>query len=240
MPVLQNLLKLFQPPGTPRILFLHGFTRSGAAFSAQTQALQTQLHATCAPSGDFHFPDGTIPLQPSFADNIEGAYAWWRKCDESGLYIGLDDTLRFLGNYLDLHGPFAGVVGFSQGACLAAILASVLEREDRRMGEFGPGMVTEHGRLGFVVAMSGFRPAASVYDGFYVPRIETPVLSVLGRRDEIVKSERSVELHRACKDVKVLWHERGHVVPRDEETVGRIVEWIKGKLPSEEKKPPGN
>lgn len=126
------------------------------------------------------------------------------------------------------------------------MLASVLERPDRRnlrfypdeeteFGERGIGMVTDHPPLKFCVSISGFKPATREYDGLYEPGIRTPVLSVLGRSDEIVKAERSAELGRRCQDLKVVWHDGAHVVPRDEETVGRMVEWIGRRVGDEDR-----
>lgn len=38
---------------------------------------------------------------------------------------GLWESLDWLAGYVDEHGPFDGVMGFSQGACMAALLALV-------------------------------------------------------------------------------------------------------------------
>lgn len=132
--------------------------------------------------------------------------------------------MRFLGNFLDFHGPFDGVVGFSQGACLAAMLSSALEKDhSKQVREL---MVTDHPPMKFCVALSGFRPKASMYDEFYYPMIETPVLSVIGKEDNVVPEERSMALAGRCEAGKVVYHGRHHVVPRDEETVEEIVRFV--------------
>jgi hypothetical protein len=42
--------------------------------------------------------------------------------------IGFNETLEYLHDYLIREGPFDGVMGFSQGGCMAAILAALLEK----------------------------------------------------------------------------------------------------------------
>lgn len=186
------------------------------------------------PNIRLHFPSGPIRLNPHPSEPDEPhEYAWWRKDDDTGEYVGLEETLRFLGNYLDFHGPFDGVVGFSQGAALAALLSAALEGGRDKSVREGFGMVTEHPEFQFCVAISGFRPDSQAYDGFYYPSIETPVLNVLGTEDNVVGRERTERLIERCRDGEVVEHGRGHVVPRDEETVGSIVEFIGRYIPKE-------
>ena len=87
-------------------------------------------------------------------------------------------------------------------------------------------MVTDHPPMKFCVALSGFRPAESGYDDFYYPMIETPVLSVIGKEDNVVPPERSMILAGRCEVGNVVYHGRHHVVPRDEKTVGEIVRFV--------------
>ncbi|KAI5801244.1 serine hydrolase FSH [Geopyxis carbonaria] len=220
---------LFTPAAAhPKILFLHGFTRSGPSFSAQTATLQNALYRSIPKSTRFHFPSAPIRLNPLF-DDREGAHAWWQKDSETGKYTGLEDSLRFLGNYLDFHGPFDGVVGFSQGATLAVMLAASLDGKRDMPKE----MVTEHGPLGFVVAISGFRPSTPYwYNDFYFPPVGADVMCVLGEQDDIVRPKRTEELAKVCESgmERLVRHGDGHVVPRDPETLKRITDFVAERL----------
>lgn len=220
--------KLFQSTPEPKILFLHGFTRSGAAFEAQTQPLQTALKTSLDSETRFHFPNGTIRVNP-LAENEDASYAWWRKDDETDRYVGLEETMRFLGNYLDFHGPFDGVIGFSQGACLAAMLASALEND--RNEALKAMMVTDHPPLKFCVSIGGFKPVSGLYAGFYTPMISTPVLNVLGKKDDIVTPDRSTALANRCQKCEVVWHDGGHRVPKDQESLQTIMEFVRQHVP---------
>ena len=72
----------------------------------------------------------------------------------------------------DGKGPFVGILGFSQGAAVAAIIASMLERKQTL---FPP---IEHPPVHFFVSVSGFRMRFEKYNQFYP--ISTPSLHVVG------------------------------------------------------------
>jgi hypothetical protein len=57
--------------------------------------------------------------------------AWGFGDFEHGLIKGLDISILKILDILDLYGPFSGVMGFSTGAAVAAIIASILERPER-------------------------------------------------------------------------------------------------------------
>ena len=67
-----------------------------------------------------------------------------------------------------------GIIGFSQGAAVAAIIASMLERESRQ--KLFPKI--EHPPFKFFVSFSGFRMRFEKYDQFYP--VHTPSLHVIG------------------------------------------------------------
>lgn len=120
-------------------------------------------------------------------------------------------------------GPFDGVIGFSQGAALAAMVASALEESDeaqaapssrqRRDLPTGFQLVDSQaqqtqtqtqeqeqmqGRLKFAIFYSGFRAADSRCDPFFTPKISTPTMHVLGQLDTVVEQSRSKLLVACC------------------------------------------
>lgn len=50
---------------------------------------------------------------------------------EHGQIKGLDISILKILDILDRYGPFTGIIGFSTGAAVAAIIASILERPER-------------------------------------------------------------------------------------------------------------
>ncbi|KAF8538449.1 serine hydrolase FSH [Trichophaea hybrida] len=211
------------------LLFLHGYTQSGPNFSAKTKAVQKSLLKAFGASTTLHFPTAPhrllltdIPGTPT-TEEPSDAFAWWRRSDTTGEYVGISDTLQFLSQYLDTHGPFTGVIGFSQGAALAGILASILERGDRP-----EGFTTGHGEMKFAVCYSGFR-APERYEGWYEPRIRTKVLNVIGSLDTVVDEERTMAFVRACEkgEERLVFHPGGHYLPATKSMVGVLVGFIR-------------
>ncbi|CUS15434.1 unnamed protein product [Tuber aestivum] len=227
-----------------KLLFLHGYTQSGPLFSAKTKALEKVLLKSLPPQSALYYPTAPHPLSlsdlpgnpsPDAPTPIEN-YAWWRRNDATGEYVGIDETWTFLSNYLDTNGPFDGVIGFSQGAALAAMLLSLLERNPNRKKP--ESFTATHPPFNFGVCYSGFR-ATENFDYFYEPKIETPVLHVLGSLDTVVDEERSLKLSRACVggDERRVYHPGGHYLPAGKQYANMLLGYIleHTKAPGEEK-----
>ncbi|KAI9733308.1 MAG: hypothetical protein M1834_003392 [Cirrosporium novae-zelandiae] len=219
-----------------KILMLHGFTQSGDTFHAKTRALEKYIRKLLPtytlhfsyPSGPHHLnlaempyvDKANLPPRPEEADT----WAWWRKDDDTQEYRGLDGGFARIAETLRTEGPFAGVIGFSQGAAAATMVASLLEpkrKEAFKKKEKEQGGIPypasfdalEHPELQFCVAYSGFAAPQSMYEGFYNPRISTPTLHVLGSLDTLVGEERSRTLMERCDHARSLIHPGGHFVP---------------------------
>ncbi|KAI5845947.1 serine hydrolase FSH [Tricharina praecox] len=222
------------------LLFLHGYTQSGPLFSAKTKAVQKALTKSLGADTTLHFPTAPIKLSPAdipgdaVADDAADleAYAWWRRATPTSAYTGLPETFLFISSYLDTHGPFDGVIGFSQGAAFAAILAAILEKGRKRPEEF----TTSHPPLKFAVCYSGFR-APDMYREWYEPSIETKVLHVIGSLDTVVDEERSLELMKACVDgdKRTVYHPGGHYLPAQKPMVNALVGFILSSVKEEKK-----
>lgn len=135
------------PPRQPlKLLMLHGYTQSGSLFHAKSRALIKHitkafpLHEVAAiyPTGPLHLDPADIPgYEPSpeqkekqgEEDSKVEAFGWWRRSNTANppLYIGIEEGLGAVARVLREEGPFDGVIGFSQGAALAAMVASLLE-----------------------------------------------------------------------------------------------------------------
>lgn len=224
-----------------KLLMLHGYTQSGTLFHAKSRALIKHitkafpLHEVAAiyPTGPIHLDPADIPgyepssQSPETEEKIE-AYGWWRRSNTANppLYLGIEEGLAAVAKVLKEEGPFDGVIGFSQGAALAAMVAGLLE--SGRKGAFEnyadakaacegvdlsgstekdvasiafPELFEEvqHPPLKFVLCYSGFRAPGPRYRAFYEsPAIQTPVLHVLGSLDAVVDDNRSRALIEAC------------------------------------------
>ncbi|KAF2397350.1 FSH1-domain-containing protein [Trichodelitschia bisporula] len=263
------------PAPALRILMLHGYTQSGPLFTSKTRAL-AKLLQTAFPSSTLSFPtaphrlsttdlpsyDPTIPISTSLIPAEESgalagtapdgtdepaAYAWFRRpTRDSTEIVGLDGGFEALAEVLRKEGPFDGVVGFSQGGAMAALLASVLE--PGRWAHFGPSTAafpvsfrpTEAGPIHppfkFAVIYSGFRLAGAEHDAFYAGGLATPTCHFIGSVDTVVEEKRSLALAELCEKPRVVYHPGGHFLPSGKQYVGALVGWLREVLAPPEKK----
>lgn len=141
-------------------------------------------------------------------------------------------------------GGVDGIIGFSQGAAVAALVASMLEpgREAvfSKAQEQDPSafaypeawkalqkQVEEDGGIKFAVSYCGFWAPHPAYKAFYEPKIATPFLNVIGSLDSVVEEDRSTGLADLCVERKVAYHPGGHFVPIGKEMAGVLIGWVK-------------
>jgi predicted esterase len=188
------------------------------------------------------------------ADDPE-AYAWWRRKGDSEpyRYEGLEQGFLRMAQVINEHGPFDGAIGFSQGAAAAGMLASVLEQGrrdafERQQSNGGmrfpesfekdTGFVTDviQEPLKFSVSYSGFGAPGELYQAFYEPKIQTPMLHFIGSLDTVVEESRSLRLVDACVTgrgveggvARVVYHPGGHFLPSSQKQyVAALVAFIR-------------
>lgn len=252
------------PTTGTKILMLHGYTQNGTLFHAKTRAMEKHLQKAF-PGISLHYPTGPLQLKPSDVpgfdasssedpDSIE-AYGWWRRSNTSDPpeYTGLDQGLETVAKLLESEGPFDGVIGFSQGAALAAMVASLLEGESRKQA-FVRAQSTSplaipypasfarlnHPPLKFCAAYCGFRAPGERYRGFYEdPHIQTPMCHIIGSLDSLVEESRTqalVDAAGGAQKTQVVMHPGGHFVPSGKQYLDVIAGFIKQSISSRDGK----
>ncbi|KAJ7701829.1 serine hydrolase FSH [Mycena rosella] len=205
------------------VLVLHGYSQNAAIFSKRLGALRKQ----CGKSVDFVFLDGPIILQPTdlfgsapqstleSLDSSEAAQsearAWWTWNTNKSEPIGLPESLEVLRDILKTR-TFDGVLGFSQGAAAAALLAALLERPH----SYPPFLVDgkpPHPPFKFCVAVAGFQLGGSIAGPIFDTPYSTPTLHIIGTTDVVVLEERSQKLVDVSTHARVETHDGGHFVP---------------------------
>ena len=136
------------------------------------------------------------------------ARAWFMA--RNNVYEGWDASVTYLKTLCREQGPFDGVLGFSQGASLTAILAASLEHPERTPETSEP---IQNKPFRFVISVSGFRPADPKFDPLFRDQIQTPVMLIVGANDSIVTSERSQTLVERCANSRVVRHPGEHYLP---------------------------
>ncbi|XP_059624210.1 rhodanese-like domain-containing protein 6 isoform X2 [Cornus florida] len=137
----------------PRILCLHGFRTSAAIL----KKLVGRWPETMLGKLDLVFLDAPYPAGGK--SDVEGIfdppyYEWFQANQDYTEYYNFEECLAYLEDYMIKHGPFDGVLGFSQGAILTAAL---------------PGMqsegvaLTKVPKIKFVIIISGAKFGGSKF-----------------------------------------------------------------------------
>ena len=132
-----------------RILGLHGYAGSAELLRRQLRPLASSLDALA---------DVVCVDAPSLAD---GDFGWWHASEGAAVrYRGWTRTHDWLSACGALHGAFDGVLGFSQGAALAALLVALCAFDSAAQS-----------RLDFAMIVGGFASR----DERHAALFETPV-----------------------------------------------------------------
>lgn len=171
-----------------RFLCLHGYQQSAEIMQAETPFLKPIFEQIAGNEVDFLYisaPNLSVPTASG-----EPTYAWWDPKDP-------ERTFDYLSRVLDEEGPFDGIIGFSQGATVACLLAAFLERpKHMRPSTF----TTFHGPLRLVISYSGYHEDDERLQKYYDPNIKTPIFHFISSTDPVVAEERCFRLVKKCED----------------------------------------
>ncbi|KAI4751495.1 hypothetical protein E4T51_15276 [Aureobasidium sp. EXF-12344] len=132
--------------------------------------------------------------------------------------------------------PVDAIIGFSQGAALAVVIAAILENTPARSAAMAeqryPLFFSDLPQqpLKFVIAYSGFKGSPRYYNKFYKPRIGTPILHVSAKLDHMITPEESTRLVKCCRGAEVFVRPGGHWVPTDPKMTSLISGFINGTV----------
>ncbi|KAL5820037.1 hypothetical protein ACOSQ3_024005 [Xanthoceras sorbifolium] len=205
----------------PRILCLHGFRTSGAILKKQIG----KWPQTLLQNLDLHFLDAPFPAKGK--SDVEGIFdppyfEWYRSNQDFTEYENFEESIAYIGDYMEMHGPFDGLLGFSQGAFISAAV---------------PGMQTEGvaltkaEKIKFVIIISGakfggikFGQPKLAANAFSSP-IHCPSLHFIGEADFLKQG--GVDLMQSFVNPVVIYHPKGHTVPKlDEKSLQTMVSFI--------------
>ncbi|XP_028615256.1 esterase OVCA2 isoform X3 [Grammomys surdaster] len=204
---------------TLRVLCLAGFRQSERGFREKTGALRKALRGraelVCL-SGPHPVPEAAAPEGPGPdsgpSSPEEQPRGWWFSEEEAAVFSaleeptvcrGLEEALETVAQALDTLGPFDGLLGFSQGAALAAFVCALGQAGDPRFP-----------LPRFIILVSGFCPRGL---GFKEPILQSPMslpsLHVFGDTDRVIPSQESLQLASRFLDAVTLTHSGGHFIP---------------------------
>ena len=201
------------------LIALHGYTMNGARLRSLGQELFGELEQQV----NLVFPDAPHVCSPEAAQQAFSAWGmtppappylrWWRASDDRSIYEGWETACASVQALLPAHAP-VGVLGFSQGAMLAATLAALSAR-----GSFP--------QLRCTVLVAGGVPRARDLSPLFAEPIAVPSLHVWGERDPIASSSapRLAECFQQAQRETVTWS-GSHAIPHSgaaRATIARFV-----------------
>lgn len=222
-----------------KVLCLHGKFQSGDIFLRQTGAFRKSLNNII----DFHFVTSPHQTESPNETSHQGlgtsdpVYTWWVGRDPTTgpdgevtfkSYEGQDESIAVIDEYIAAHGPFDGILGFSQGGILASMLANSK-------------------RFKFAIICGSLLPgpqtSLDLIHGADSP-IEIPTLHFYGAKDTIIPYTRSIALANVWLACEIFGpeyiymkrqervnsfrfdHGGGHTVPRSAEAIAIVKEFI--------------
>ncbi|KAF2490387.1 hypothetical protein BU16DRAFT_470549 [Lophium mytilinum] len=188
-----------------RFLCLHGLGTNSEIFSAQTVSLRYEMEDGHA----FDFVEGTIPASPA-----PETKSYYPDADAHFNYFDLDSVesmqraLKQLDDYVELEGPYDGVIAYSHGAALVATYIAAHTRPPFKCAIFISGArpadptVLQRGELRLLNAEQ---------DGVL---LHLPTAHIWGTNDSLYP-DTSQYLSQLCDSESraVFLHEEGHNVP---------------------------
>jgi len=201
----------------PRFLCLHGFRTSGEIMRTQVVGKWPD-HVTARL--ELFFADAPFPAEGK--SDVEGIfpppYYEWFQFDRKFLeYRNFDECLAYIEELMIKHGPFDGLMGFSQGAILSAALPGLQAR----------GLaLTRVPKVKCVVIIGGAKfQSPAVAEKAYVSKIECPSLHFIGEMDFLKTPGET--LLESFVDPLVIRHPKGHTVPRlDDKSLEMMLDFL--------------
>lgn len=210
-----------------RILCLHGYVQNGNMFARKTSGIRKALDKlgfeTVYLTGPvkIEVSDLSFDVSNEGGREIDNMRSWWPNSESNPDHLTIDSALDEIVANIDKEGPFVGVLGFSQGAALAAILCQILHTLHENQGQ-----------LKFGIFYSGFKSRLPAYSKYYERPIAIPTMHVIGTLDTVVEEERTMKLYDACEPSKrvLLTHPGGHFVPNAKDILTKVVGFVQNAM----------
>lgn len=205
-----------------KVLCLHGFTQNGPLFARKSSAVRKALkkigYETVFVTAPFpvEISDVSFEIQQQSL-NDGNMCTWWNTNKSRPKYYNFDGAFDVVRTTIESEGPFAGVMGFSQGAALAGIMCQHIHN-----------LHPSQPRLKFGLFFCGFKVMVPEHRHFYSHPISVPTMHILGSLDTIVPEKRAMALYDACEADKrvLLVHPGGHFVPSSKDVLTQVTQFV--------------
>ena len=176
------------------VLCLHAFGQSGQQFRKSTGSFRKLFK-------DFHF-EFVFTDAPHSLEGESDSFAWYfvNKSDRRLEPSGLDLSLAHLQSLLEQHQP-NGIIGFSQGASIFALLCSQTD------------MAAKFPSVKFAMLFGCPLLHKVEHNATGLLGCTIPTLVVSGTSDAVIDCNEGRQLSQLYANSKFLQHEGGHYVP---------------------------
>ncbi|KAK9761752.1 Ovarian cancer-associated protein 2 [Basidiobolus ranarum] len=210
-----------------RILCLHGYLQSAEVFEGKSKQLRkwfgkndlAELVYLNAPHvGIPILKEGDIEVEDN--KKVEDQYGWYTfKLEEraAGKWRGVETGLDYIYNFMKKEGPFDGLLGFSQGATIVAVICA------QQQLKLAPEEVNQ---LKFAIMFSGIKSFYATHVPLFSTKIELPSFHSFGQKDTWIVPAMSQELADCFVNPIVHEHPQGHVVPSKSEAKRLLVNFL--------------
>lgn len=206
------------------VLCLHGFAQNGTVFSVKASGIRKALK-----KAGYHtvFIDAPLALTAAdlpFEASSYGADDKSAELNFRGWVYTQKDRFDIKPSFESVkkayaeHGPFIGIMGFSQGSGVAGLL---LAHYNEIIGD-----EKASDSLKFAILYSGFKFENESVQQYYEKRVTLPTLHLMGELDTLVSNERSLAYAELCDDHTVLKHPGGHYCPSTKDLLKSQVAWV--------------
>ncbi|HED39011.1 MAG TPA: hypothetical protein ENJ13_01110 [Chromatiales bacterium] len=212
-----------------KIICLHGYAMNRVWLQSWLDQLQQRL------GNDYqlHYPQGPVECpaeavramgvrlsMPLPEERIGAGRNWcWYRADEARppTYHQIERSLDYLADYFAQHGPIDGVIGWSQGAVMSAILSALRENRSTHRFDFN-----------WAILCGGFLPGDARYRPMFDPPLKLPTLHISGIKESDFMREQATNLIAAFSNPARLNTPCGHIMPvKHPEYMDSIADWIR-------------
>ncbi len=212
-----------------KIICLHGYAMTSAWLQSWLDQIQHQLgddYQLLYPQGPIACPAEEVRAMiarfniPLPETRIGKGKNWcWYRADETQppRYRQIEETLAYLTEYFAQHGTIDGVIGWSQGAAMTAILAALRQQSQER-----------NFRFNWAILCGGFLPGDSRYQPLFERPLNLPTLHVVGKKEPALMKTQAHKLQTAFLNAERLDTPCDHIMPvKFPAEMEKISHWIK-------------
>ncbi|CAN3377065.1 hypothetical protein DIURU_002067 [Diutina rugosa] len=213
-----------------KVLYLGGFLQNAERLRKRSQPLEAAM-ARLGYELDYVSPPLTIASKEGVFTSLgrtdKEKEAKWQSITARGLnrcwwyYVpgaktqgaGLEESMAYIVDYIKKNGPYVGIMGFSQGSSVAAMLTCYLPRA---LPDFTP--------FRFAVCISGFKLGpefAHYFEGSQT--VPTKVVVVYGTMDFVVPAAGTQGLCKLFPGATEVSWRGGHDVPQATDIIDQVV-----------------